>query len=99
MKHIKLFHSHQPSFSITCGLHNHVSDYHAGCDSYVNVGYGEPDNILEDHLTDDHDCGDGDDAAGSSPTNQSLSLQRVHCTLPHGTEEAQAHTSSTAGSD
>ena len=95
MKHIKLFHSHQPGFSITCGLHgclrtfknfrtfqNHVSDYHAGCDNYVNVGYGGGCQ-LEDHLTDDYDCGgDDDDAAaagdddgaGDSPTNQSESL-------------------------
>ena len=55
-------------------LQNHVSDYHAGCDNY-NVGYGgecEPDSILEDHLTDDHDYGDED---CHRPISQSLTLQ------------------------
>ena len=97
MKHIKLFHSHQPGFFITCGLHgclrtfknfrtfqNHVSDYHAGCDNYVNV---EPDSILEDPLTDDHDCGDGYDAAGDSPANQSLTLQESTALFLMGLKE------------
>ena len=42
-----------------------MSDYR-GCDNYVNVGYSEPESILEDHLTDDLDCSDDDDAAGAN---------------------------------
>lgn len=51
MKHVKLFHSHQPDFSITCGLHgclrtfknyrtfqNHVSNFHAGFDTLAVDG-------------------------------------------------------------
>ena len=105
MKHIKLIHSHQPGFSITCGLNgclrtfknfrtfqNHVSDYHAGCDNYVNVGASagcEPDSILEDPLNDNHDYGAGgdDDAAGDIPTNQSLTLQESTALFLMGLKE------------
>lgn len=54
IKHIKLFHSHQPDFSITCGLNgclrkftnfitfrNHISIYHS---NDVNVSHCLPDD-------------------------------------------------------
>ena len=63
------------------------------CDNYVIVGYGEPDSILEDHLTDDHDYGDGDDVAGDSPANLIDSTKSTALFLTKG--KAQAHTSST----
>ena len=72
---------------------NHVSHYHAGYDSYVNVGY-DGGSQLEDHSTDNYDCGGDDDAAaagdddgaGDNTTNQSKSLTMqestalFHCT-------------------
>lgn len=101
MKHIKLFHSHQPGFSITCGLHgclrtfrnfrtfqNHVSDYHAGCDNY-DVGCDgecEPDSIPEDDLTDDHDYSDGD-GDHYYPVNQSVTLQESTALFLMGLKE------------
>ena len=72
--------------------------YHAGCDNYVNVGYGGGCQ-LEDHLTDDYDCGGddddaaaaGDDGAGDSPTNQSESLTMQESTAPFLMELREKH--------
>lgn len=77
LKHIKLFHSHQPSFSITCGLggclrtfrnfqvfRNHVSTFHAGEASFVqDDGRGEGGD--EDNIIVDG-VGGGDDGETGS---------------------------------
>lgn len=67
LKHIQLFHSHQPSFSITCGLggclrtfrnfqvyRNHVSTFHKGDQSLGDDGHSSEDELSPPTL-------DGDD--------------------------------------
>ena len=76
LKHIQLFHSHQPGFSITCGLNgclrsfssfqafrNHVYSYHGGESSLDQrqTADGESDGTGDIGGDDGDDDGDGDD--------------------------------------
>lgn len=76
LKHIELFHSHQPSFSITCGLggclrtfqnfkvfRNHVYSLHGGEANISN----QPNNEFNDDG--DSEDSDGIDLAGGVPCN------------------------------
>lgn len=72
LKHIKLFHSHQPGFSITCGLHgclrtfknfrsfqNHVYDYHGGDCTLTNHEGDDKEASDDPDDADDESCLDG----------------------------------------
>lgn len=76
LKHIQLFHSHQPGFSITCGLNgclrsfssfqsfrNHVYSYHGGESSLdqQQTADGKSDGTGDIGGDDGDDDGDGDD--------------------------------------
>lgn len=102
MKHIKLFHSHQANFTITCGLHgclrtfqnfrtfqNHVSNYHAG---YADTSCNTTDNDETREL--DGDSGEipDDDLAphlgdSSSGTVCQLTLQQSTALFLMGLKE------------
>ena len=82
LKHIKLFHSHQPSFSITCGLdgclrifHNfrtfqvHVSAFHSGDPSQATPTYDVTVDDRDDIYT-HHSDGDGDISEGNDSDQQ-----------------------------
>ena len=62
LKHIRLFHSHQPNFSIKCGIggcqqtfQNHISAYHRG--------EPNPTNLVQ-YLRGHDGAGGGDDRTG-----------------------------------
>ncbi len=82
LKHIKLFHSHQPSFSITCGLggclrtfsnfqvfRNHISTYHSSDPMLLNE---ESTLGLNDDNVNAEDENVGDDTNGGETSFEDL---------------------------
>lgn len=100
MKHIKLFHSHQPNFTITCGLHgclrtfknfrtfqNHVSNYHAGyaADTSCNTDDNDETRGFDDDSEEQPDH-DLDPHLGDS-SNGSITLQQSTALFLMGLKE------------
>lgn len=76
MKHIQLFHSHQPSFSITCGLggcirrftnfqvfRNHVSVFHSGDPLLSNTAATTTTTVPDESSVPNRSSSDTDDGA------------------------------------